>query len=328
MNRSFVSRWMIGPLALLCLTAPALAGENALLVLREGVSVEPDQRAGMAAMFRVEFEKYGVDVLQVVESADVKAAAAAAPAGARIFVLDAIRLGSKFLMKLGEFDAAGRQVFGEQISASGMEELDLVTPRVVKAVLLRKNLEETQTVENLTRQEGRQWNKKWGEFYWGFGIPFAMTFNPVSNLSYGLNFKALYEMERLRIDYYLGFAVEGHGGTDLNLFDTDLTANYLFTTGNFSPYLGGGVGFSVMTINSNDFQAEDNGAHFAVNAGVELFRLYGTRLLLGLRTVLPLYQMDDDPDWVYDYQTGASHQEASGSSRWMPVFMTEVSFVW
>jgi hypothetical protein len=328
MSRSLVKRSIITLMLWLGLSASALAGESAVLVMREGVSVEPDQRAGMAAMFRVEFEKYGVEVLQVMETADVKAAAAAAPAGARVFVLDAIRLGSKFLLKLGEFDAAGRQVFGEQISAAGMEELDLVTPRVVKAVLLRKNLEETQTVENLTRQEGRQWNKKWGEFYWGFGIPFAMTFNPVSNLSYGLNFKALYEMERLRIDYYLGFAVEGHGGTDLNLFDTDLSVNYLFTTGNFSPYLGGGVGFSVMTVNGSDFQAEDNGAHFAANAGVELFRLYGTRLLLGLRTILPLYQMDDDADWVYDPLTGTSHQEASGSRRWMPVFMTEVSFVW
>lgn len=299
---------------------PALAGEPGALVLRETVSLDAERRAAAAALFTVEFEKYGVAVL-AVEGRDVKVATAGVPGARRVFALDVIALGNKLVLKLGEYDLAGGDlVFGQSITATGMEELDTVVPRIVKAVLLRKQLDETQTVENLTDQEGRAWRKKFGEFLWGFGINFGGTANPGSDLAYGMSFKVMYEMENLRVDFFLGGAGNFTGGDSVGIFVTDLSLNYLFLTSNYSPYVGGGIGFGTIGVDANGFDGVKSGAVGTVSAGLEMFRLYGMRLLVGARMVVPFFKVSSDY-WGY----GGSD---SSESRWVPAFLTDVSFVW
>jgi len=299
--------------------APALAAESGVLVLREAVSFDAERRAAAAALFTVEFEKYGVAVT-AVEGRDVKSAAATVPGARRAFALDVIALGNKLVLKLGEYDPAGGDlVFGESITASGMEELDTVVPRLVKAVLLRKKLEETQTVENLTDQEGRAWRKKFGEFLWGFGINFGGTVNPASKLAYGMSFKVMYEMEHMRVDFFLGGAANYVGAGGVGIFATDLSLNYLFLTSNYSPYVGAGIGFGTIGVDADGFDGVTSGAIGTVSAGLEMFRLYGMRLLVGARMVIPFFKVSSDP-WGF----GGSSSE----SRWMPGFLTDVSFVW
>lgn len=316
MVRQMVTALVMG--MMLSVVGPAFAGEPGALVLRETVSLDAERRAAAAALFTVELEKYGVAVL-AVEGRDVKVASAGVPGAKRVFALDVIALGNKLVLKLGEYDLAGGDlVFGQSITASGMEELDTVVPRIVKAVLLRKNLEETQTVENLTDQEGRAWRKKVGEFLWGFGINFGGTANPGSDLAYGLSFRVMYEMEHLRVDFFLGGAGNATGGDSVGIFVTDLSLNYLFLTSNFSPYVGGGVGFGTIGVDANGFDGVRSGAIGTVNAGVEMFRLYGMRLLVGARMVVPFFKVSRD---YFDHATNSE-------SRWTPAFLTDVSFVW
>ena len=299
------------------LTAPsAYANESGLLVLREAVSFSPEQRGSLAALFRVEFEKYGIQIGQVIEAPNVKQALEAGVAAERVFVLDVIRLDAKLVLGLAEAaPESGAPIFSERLTATGLDEVDLVAPRLIRAVLTRKKMEETQAVDNLTRKESRRWGKKHGEFFWGFGLPFAWTFSPLSDMGYGFNAKMIYEMEHLRLDFYLGGAGTADGGTDMGVFVTDLSVNYLFLKTNFSPYVGGGVGFGFVGIDEHGdsgFDGADGGPVLTLNAGAELFRLYSTRLLLGVRGVFPIFQIED----------------SGRDDRWIPVFLTEVSFVW
>ena len=318
MNRRILSVLVVAMVA--TWAVPALAGEPGALVLRETVSLDAERRTAAAALFTVEFEKYGVAVT-AVEGRDVKAATAGVPGAKRAFALDVIALGSKLVLKLGEYDpTSGELVFGESITASGMEELDTVVPRIVKSVLLRKKTEETQTVENLTDQEGRPWRKKFGEFLWGFGINFGFTANPVSKLAYGMSFKVMYEMEHMRVDFFLGGAGNYTGSGGVGIFATDLSLNYLFLTSNFSPYVGAGIGFGTVGVETSDFDGVKSGAIGTVSAGVEMFRLYGMRLLVGMRMVIPFFEVSSDYWGLND--------SSSTESRWVPAWLTDVSFVW
>jgi|GEM_PF-2186536 len=319
MTRQFLAALVV--VVVLSAAGPVFAGEPGVLVLRETGSLDAERRASASALFVVELEKYGVAV-SAIEGRDVKVVAATVPGTRRAFALDVIALGQKLVLKLGEYDTgSGELVFGESITASGMEELDTVVPRIVKSVLLRKKTEETQTVENLTDQEGRAWRKKFGEFLWGFGINFGGTANPGSDLGYGLSFKVMYEMENLRVDFFLGGLGNFTGHDSVGVFVTDLSLNYLFFTSNYSPYVGAGVGFGTIGVETDSFDGVKSGAVGTVSAGFEMFRLYGMRLMLGARMVIPFFEVSSDT-W------GLGSSSSSSESRWTPAFLSDVSFVW
>lgn len=288
------------------------ADDAGLLVLRETGTISPSERESMKALFQMELEKYGIRIITTVQGANIMDAASRVPGVERLFGLDVIRLGSKLVLRLGEYAAdTGDPIFSDSITSAGIEELDMLVPRVVKSVLLRKKIVETQTVENLTEKEGRAWKKKHGEFYWGLGLPFGWTLNPGSGMGYGFNLKAIYEMDYLRVDFYLGGVAGGGNESDMGIFATDLSVNWLFSLTNFSPYAGAGVGFGSVFVRSDGFDAAEGGPILTLNGGVEMFRLYSTRLIVGVRGVLPLFRNADGSD-----------------ERWVPGLLTEVSFVW
>jgi hypothetical protein len=206
-------------------------------------------------------------------------------------VLETLRLGRKRVIQLSEFKTTDAQtiIFSTRMSAARVEELDLVIPRLVRAVVARKDPRSTAEVDQVTAKESRAWRKKDGEFLVGGAIPVGSSFHQNAKPSYGIGALLSYEMERARLDASLigQFNSQGdelwHGGVTLG-------AAYLFNAGNTSPYLGANLGYGATWMGS-DVDDANFGLLVSLGGGVEFFRLYKARMLIDARFTLPTYQL-------------------------------------
>lgn len=295
------------------------ASEKGLLLLREETSLNAEQRDSIVALFKIELQKFNIKS-QVIESSDIMATIQNSKGVERFFVLDMVRLNTKYILYFAEMNSQGnKEIFSVRYSILGLDELDVVVQRIVKAVLTRKPMKTTEKIDNLSSKDSRIWNKKFGEFFWGIGIPFGFSISPGAGLAFGGNLKVMFEMKHFRIDYYLGgVATAGNSDNKLGVFLSDISVNYDFLAKNISPYAGLGVGYGIIDVNKkNGFSGYNTGPVLTLSAGAEMFRFYKVRLLAGLRVVFPLYLIKNDPDYT-----------EKSESKWIPAFLTEVTFVW
>ena len=106
----------------------------------------------------------------------------------RLFVVETLRLGSKRVIQLSEFKSTDAQtiIFSTRMSAARVEELDLVVPRLVRAVVAQTDPRSTAEVDQVTAKESRAWRKKDGEFLVGGAIPVGSSFHQNAQPSYGI----------------------------------------------------------------------------------------------------------------------------------------------
>ena len=279
----------------------ALGGDasTALAILR----AELGERGLVVAEVRGLGEEYpgGEAAREVLEESDVR----------RVFVLTVRRLGRKVVVALTERGGPILEATrSERMSASRVEELDLVIPRLVGAVLARAPVEEGATVATVTDEEGREWRKKYGEFLWGVGLPVGVALRSGSEFAYGAAARGSYEMEHARLDLALVSQFSG-GDEDLAYLNLAIEAYYLFSTENVSPYLGGGFGYGFSRIDSDEVEDRSQGVILNVGGGVEFFRLYEVRLLVDAKVGFPTYELHD-----------------RGESFWVPVLTGSVALLW
>ena len=209
----------------------------------------------------------------------------------RLFIVETLRLGSKRVIQLAEFSHSDPTaiIFSTRMSAKRVEELDVVVPRLVRAVLARKDPRSTAEVDQVTAKESRPWRKKDGEFLVGGAIPVGSSFHQHAKPSYGIGGLLSYEMERARLDASLigQFNAQGdelwHGSATLG-------AAYLFNASNTSPYVGANLGYGATWMGS-DVNDANFGLLVSVGGGVEFFRLYRARMLVDARVTVPAYQI-------------------------------------
>ena len=112
------------------------------------------------------------------------------------------------------------------MSAARVEELDLVIPRLVRAVIARKT--PALPLRSIRSPQKAAPGVRSGEFLVGGAIPVGSSFHQNSKPSYGIGALLSYEMERARLDASLigQFNSQGdelwHGGVTLG-------AAYLFS---------------------------------------------------------------------------------------------------
>jgi hypothetical protein len=234
----------------------------------------------------------------------------------RIFIMNSMPLGKKVVLGLEErkITATGIvSVFAESAAAENLEEANLIIPRLTKSVTTHQRFAEKASIENITSEEGREYHKKYGQFLWGGGILFGADLRSGADLSYGLNLKALYEMDYFRIDCNFGF--QGNGDEeDFAFVFADIELMYLFSTGNITPFVGGGLGFAEMYLddNNDEYEAHGNGLLVSIGGGIELFRFYSSRLMFDVKIGLPLFNMKREGE----------------SDSYVPVIFSNLSFVW
>ncbi len=184
----------------------------------------------------------------------------------RLFALRLGRLDEKVPMALEELDpltlAPG---YVASLTATGIDEADVVIDRLVTAVVSRQPVERGARITTVTNKESEPFHKKPGEGLWMVGVGLAPL-----GYSLGWNYEAK--------DWRLGLALQA-GDDDVGFFGIE--GAWIPNDGEVSPYVGGGLG----VVGSEHGGESVLGAK--VEIGVEMFRLHGVRLLAGVNAVIP-----------------------------------------
>jgi hypothetical protein len=183
----------------------------------------------------------------------------------RLFVLRLGRLDEKVPFTLEELDPVSlRPLFVATLTATSLDEADMIIERLVVAVLNRQSVERGVRLATVTKGEARKFRKKPGEGFWMFGLGVAPL---------GLSLGWQYEMQNWRLGATL------QGAEDSASF-TGIEAAWIPSDRDVSLYVGGGLGITA----GDDVDEAVLGAK--VEVGVEAFRLHGVRLLAGAYTII------------------------------------------
>jgi hypothetical protein len=242
------------------------------VIVAEAGDISAQSLRTLRSIASTELRGRGVDVLEDEALEGVQPVAAetlrlAERLGAeRVFVFRFGQLRDKVLMSLEELRLPSpNPLHVARLTASSLDESDIVIPRLVRAVLERAPVEEGQRIATITDAETVPFKKKPGEGLFILGVGLA----PLGG-SIGWSYEAR--------SWRLGVLLQG-AEDDPGFFGVEGAWIPLDT--NISPYLSVGLGV---------VSAADDGDSVLgtkLEAGVEFFRLHGVRLFTGVSTVIP-----------------------------------------
>jgi hypothetical protein len=190
------------------------------------------------------------------------------------------RLGQKIPLSLAELSPETlAPVYSASLTAGQLEECDVVTERLVDAVLGRSTAESTARMTTVTAAESRPFAKKPGERFWFIGLPVALYNGGGTPAGFSIGYG--YEAENFRISVTgAGYSRGGDG-----VAYAAMEAAWIPFSTEISPYLGLGVGYMGA--------GGHGGLGGLVELGVEAFRLHGVRGLVGAQLAVPFFDMQD-----------------------------------
>jgi hypothetical protein len=253
--------------------AAGTAWANSIVVVAEGGGFDAESLETVRSITAAELRARGVPVIEDTRlegvhpvAPEVMRVAEAVGAG-RVFALRLGRLEEKALMSLEELTPPDyAPVHVARLTASSLDEADVVIPRLVRAVLEREAVEEGQRVATMTDQETVPFKKKPGEGLFILGVGVAPL-----GFSIGWSYEAR--------SWRLGVLAQG-AKDDPGFFGVEGAWIPLDT--NISPYVSAGLGV---------VGAAQDGGETALGTklevGAEFFRLHGTRLFVGASAVIP-----------------------------------------
>ncbi|MFC1888289.1 hypothetical protein ACFL4G_00895 [Thermodesulfobacteriota bacterium] len=224
----------------------------------------------------------------------------AAEAGADLAIYgDLNALGEKIFVNFYLAGSNGELIRADRMTATSIEELDIVAGRIVKALVSGKSVKATAGLGSITEAEAATEKRRKGHFGGGLALgtllPFSDHYGDVNALAL-IDGSLCYETRSFTIEPHMGvaFDMQSGEGTAFEYF-IDIRSYYIFSTSNFAPYAGGGVGLhyldenlekvmttgNVMTL-TNNYLAEDSawGPSLTVGGGLMMLRTYTARLRL------------------------------------------------
>ena len=186
------------------------------------------------------------------------------------------QLGAKIPLSVDELSIDSLlPVYSQSLTAAGLEECDVVTARLVDAVLDRGSAESNARMTTVTASESKPFAKKPGERFWFIGLPVGLYNSGGSPAGLSLGYG--YEAESFRISVTgAGYARGGDGVSYIAL-----EAAWIPLSGEFSPYAGFGLGYMGA--------GGEGGMGGILEAGLEAFRLHGVRALAGVQLTVPFF---------------------------------------
>jgi hypothetical protein len=255
-----------------------------------GVAVVPSSRLG-ADLTRGD---------AACDDAECATAAAAKYAAARVVYGSLSRLGGKIIVAVRALRAGeSTPYYADQLAANTAEDLDAVVNRIADTISAGRSKADQATIDNVTQAETleprRRASRSSAGLRVGFLIPVADSYGGVDRLtSARVAFK--YETRNMLIETtpLLGFAWRGSA---IEWTMLDVFAARLFGTGDFSTYLGGGLGVHSLRIersvrqtygsdsNVYYYYKEQSETTLTADAGLGLFalRTYDFSIFFDLR---------------------------------------------
>lgn len=296
-------------ITMLVLTAPFLFGQERIAILPfRSVGVEAASVETAQLLLRQEVQKTGRyrpvsdnQIRQALDSAVCVDLDCAIETGRQVEADKVVfgslnKLGEKIILEYTLADVASEKVLvSDNMTALYLEELDQVIKRVAISIATQTPVEKTAEVGLITDQESRKpaSRKAQSSFGIAFGYLYPEHGYDGEQRIFVLDFRTFHEMKH--------FAVSGLLGIRKG-FALEIGLLYLFSARDFSPYLGGGVGYHGVVHNdpegenfSPDGRNEKKGGGpgATVSAGLLMFRTYNFHVHLNLDYTLTFNDYND-----------------------------------
>jgi hypothetical protein len=314
MNRVLLRR-VFASSVLMLVAAPVLAQDraDAMLVLADDGALDAPAVRAIRSLAAGELRKRGISLSEDRRSEGLKPidsslSTLAGELGARrVFALRiGGQLGQKIPLSLDELTPSSlAPVYSATMTAHNLDECDVVTARLVQAVIDRRSPENTAELKTVTAAESKPFAKKPGERFWFIGLPIALYNGGTGTSPFGLSVGYGYEAENFRINASAGGFSRGNDGAGYLV----LEAFWIPLQGELSPYIGGGLGY---------MGAYRGGMGGSVEGGIEAFRLHGVRGLAGVQFLIPFFDNSHD---VYDPSSPGATRHASGRAFYPAAFI-------
>jgi hypothetical protein len=191
---------------------------------------------------------------------------------------------------------------------AGVEEVPVAAPRLIDALVSGKPLDDTQNANNVLTAESRTPTLKNGRMGFAGGIIGATPLTMSSGFAAGGELGIIYEAEHFALTGHGRLASGSSGGqSQFTYFNLGIGARYFVTDGDIAPYVGGGAGFSVYSMNPTGTAGNGtyddttqsyvpgapsynaSGMNLYGEVGLEAFRTHRAAMLLGARLDAPLF---------------------------------------
>ena len=250
--------------------------------------------------------------------------------GREAYRVDARTLGSKIFLTLTH-DATGGGTLGRgTIDVNALEEVPVAAPRLAAMVLEKKSAEKTATVNSLVGEETREYKKMGGETLWGIGFSGIAVPGSEAFPGIGLVFRGAFETQDFSV---LGdLRITGSDKTGVTdkatLFSANINGRYFFLDGGWTPYVGGGLGWSALALRVGEFESSDSGMAGNVEVGFEFLRFYKSRLHVDVRVDLPFFQLQTEEITEWDFRTGEDVVVSRAQKKYFTPITFGVTYLW
>jgi len=268
--------------ALMTLGVIPEAHANSAVVVAEGGGFSTESLQTLRSIAATELRAHGIGVIEdarfegitPIESNTMNAAADLGVE--KLFVLRLGKLRKKVLMSLEELQVPSQSpAFVARLTASSLDEADVVIPRLIRSVVEREPVEAGARIATVTDEESEPFNKKPGEGLFVVGIGLAPL---------GGSFGWSYEAQSWRLGVLLQGAENDPGWLGVE-------GAWIPHDGNISPYVGVGLGI-VGAAHDGDGSALGT----KLEVGAEFFRLHGARLFAGVNAIIPFKSLRHTDD--------------------------------
>lgn len=209
-------------------------------------------------------------------------------------------LGQTVIMSVTQEQPLGTPKASRDLRLNGIEETPKGAQRIAESLTQGVPLEKTASVDGLVGDETHYYQKRYGEFLIGLGVFGLMIPGADVYTGYGATIRGYYETPEFAIG--LGFRVGGNSADDNDayLVGVDVGGRYFFSDGDFSPFVGAGLGILWLGAEArSDIEWSGNGLTPSFELGVEFLRLHSSRLDIVLRADVPLFKLKAE-DYGYD----------------------------
>ncbi|MBA4313508.1 MAG: hypothetical protein C0417_12865 [Chlorobiaceae bacterium] len=203
-------------------------------------------------------------------------------------------LGEKIIVQYFLVDVpTNRQILIDQVTASNVEDLEMLMKRIAKSVVGGERIGKDVEVGNILASESQESLRRTSKKNFGlsFGYLYPQHGYDNSDRSFVMDGRFDYELE----DWAVGMLIGIRKGFAMNLY-----GSYLFSRKDLCPYLGGAFGFHwvshpdpYIAYPRNQNELRSDGFELIGNAGIRVLHTYNFQLIFHLEYIVTLNDYND-----------------------------------
>lgn len=317
----------------LILALPATVHAAILVAPVEGTNLEPSEVEAIsqtvAAAYRVAQPDAVIPMREarraLEQTGSVEEAAKKLGATEYIYAT-AVRLDTRIVITATRYSTSGALQHSAKMTASGLDDVEPTSERLAKALSQYQATSATQTLDTVTKTEGKRPNRTWSEKVTGFEAGFTYPIgwgheiSPMMNAGFALRVEGKNHFLEFGVGLILPANASGDSRLSYGGAYGDIGANFYLAHASTSPYLGFGVMPRLVST------AVTNLAPYG-QAGLMFFRESSTRMYLDLRVAQNVLPVGFGSSSHYDDAT-ASYVSDSGQHLYPTELTLHVGVGW